>query len=409
MSSNTLNLAIRTDCALVDASAATERFVELAITAAKAPAREDRPPLNIALIIDRSGSMAGEKLSFVKQAACHVLDLLSEPDRVALVAYDDEVLLLAPSQRATLENRKAMRKSIEALRDGGSTDLAGGWLRGAAEVAEWLMDEGVNRALLLTDGLANHGLTDPEEIVKHARELNSRRVSTSTFGVGIDFNEHLLSRMAEHGGGHFYFIESPKQIPGVFRRELGELLATVARDAALDVYTQEGVEAELLGGLPAEKKGGRIRIPLGDLFAGQQRNVYFRLQVPAGVVGSRVELHSELTYLGEDGRETDRIKAVLLYAPSGEVASAPRIQEVVDRAAEVDLAHAEAEALIMERSGDYAGATTSLKARACAYAALAPQAAAPVSQRADDLASGLTELERKTRLARSHNTRHTRK
>ncbi|MFN8566275.1 MAG: VWA domain-containing protein [Kouleothrix sp.] len=113
------------------------------------------------------------------------------------------------------------------------TDISGGWLTGCREVAAYQAVEGIHRALLLTDGLANRGIIDIEELAQYARELRRRGVATSTFGVGLDFNEQLLEALAEQGG-HFYYIERPEQIPTVFRRELGELLTVVTRGVCVD-------------------------------------------------------------------------------------------------------------------------------------------------------------------------------
>ena len=231
----------------------SQRTIEWIAVAPDVARRDSRAPLNLALILDRSGSMQGDKLRYVQQAACHVLDMLDERDRIAVVAYDDQVTLLAPSQPISEHTRGELKRKINELRPGGWTDLSGGWLEGCREVADRLTAEGIHRALLLTDGLANRGITDIEELTHHARELRRRGVATSTFGVGLDFNEQLLEALAEQGGGHFYYIERPDQIPDVFRRELGELLTVVAREAFLSITIPSGVAVELLGDLPHER------------------------------------------------------------------------------------------------------------------------------------------------------------
>ena len=120
-----------------------------------------------------------------------------------------------------------------------STDLCGGWLAGCEQVARFIEGEGLGRCLLLTDGLANQGVTDRDEIVTHARELRRRGVVTSTFGVGADFDERLLQQMADAGAGHFYFIERAVQIPDLFASELGETLDVVASGVTLTIETPE--------------------------------------------------------------------------------------------------------------------------------------------------------------------------
>ena len=124
--------------------------------------------------------------------------------------------------------------------------------------------------MLLTDGLANRGVVEPDELVATAKRLRSEGVATSTFGVGADFDEDLLSRIATEGGGHFYFIEKAQQIPDFFASELGETLEVVARDAVFEVACDPGVEAVVLNGFPAEQVDGRLRVQLGNLIADQE-------------------------------------------------------------------------------------------------------------------------------------------
>ena len=226
-----MTIRTSTDRALIRAQASSARYLLVTVNAPEAPARAERLPVNIALVLDRSGSMDGErKFSLARQAVEQALRMLRPEDRFTLVTYDDRVDVLAPSTRATPE---AKRRALEALRGvdpRGSTDLCAGWLRGCEQVAEELEHEGVARALLLTDGLANHGVTDRDTLARHAGELRARGIATSTFGVGEDFDERLLRDMAHEGGGNFYFIETPAQIPDLLTSEIGEALEVVVRE-----------------------------------------------------------------------------------------------------------------------------------------------------------------------------------
>jgi Ca-activated chloride channel family protein len=393
----TATLSVECDRRLVAVEVSSQRTIEWIIQAPALEPRAGRAPLNIALVLDRSGSMHGDKLRYVQQAACHVLDALDERDRVAVVAYDDQVTLLAPPAQLSAERRREIAAQINALAPGGTTDLSGGWLEGCRAVAEGLGAAGVHRALLLTDGLANRGITDVEELARHARELRARGVATSTFGVGLDFNEHLLTLLAEQGGGHFYYIERPTQIPEVFRAELGELLAVVAREATLSIDLPRGVAVELLGDLPHERVGERLRLFLGDLAAGERRAVYTRVLTPPDAAGTSVVLRGELSYADLEGRGvTSAAELALSYVREAEALLAPVYRELLARASEVELATAAARALRLERAGQRQEAEAAMR---YALATNAPYAPAPTAAAYNNLAGrmqhGLSEADRK--------------
>jgi hypothetical protein len=170
----------------------------------------------------------------------------------------------------------------------GSTDLGGGWLRGCEQVALALSADGVNRCLLLTDGLANVGITDGNELTKHATELLARGVSTTTFGVGADFDEVLLSAMATAGGGNFYYISSAAQIADYVTSEVGEALEVVARDVTVELTTREDVAVESLTPYSVERRGARTVVRLGALVSEQVSQVVLRLKFPTGEASGEV-------------------------------------------------------------------------------------------------------------------------
>jgi Ca-activated chloride channel family protein len=406
------NLTLTADCdrQLVAVEVSSQRTVEWVVAAPEQPRRAERAPLNLALVIDRSGSMQGDKLRFVKQAASHVLDLLDERDRIAVVAYDDQINVIARSEPVTEQARRDLKERINALQPGGWTDLGGGWLEGCREVAAHLTAEGLHRALLLTDGLANRGITDIEELTHHARELRRRGVLTSTFGVGLDFNEHLLEGLATQGGGHFYYIERPDQIPEVFRRELGELLTVIAREVFLSVSIPRGVSLELLGDLPHERSGDRLRIFLGDVCAGERRTLYTRALTPPDAPGTSVVLRGELGFAGLDG-QTVVVTAELAfsYAREVEVLRLPAHGELLGRASAVEMAAAATRALKLERVGQRTQAQAVVQQALAANAPYmpAPQAAA-YTDLAEQMEQGLTEDQRKRTHFAAYKTRQSR-
>jgi Ca-activated chloride channel family protein len=284
----TTTLRARSDRRYIRSAHRSERFVLVELEAPPAPSQATREPVNLAFVLDRSGSMSGQKLALAKQAIETAVDRLLPSDRFAIVCYDDRIDIVVETTPAS---REAKSNAIERLRRidaRGSTDLGGGWLRGAEQVAASMTTTGVNRTLVLTDGLANVGIVDPAELARHARELRDRGVTTTTFGVGADFDEALLQSMADAGGGHFYFIEHAAQIQDHIATEVGELLQVVVRDAALEITAPESVAVAMLSPYPLDRRGSRLQVRLGDLVAEQRLEVVLRVKFGYGPIGEEV-------------------------------------------------------------------------------------------------------------------------
>jgi len=232
-----------------------------------------RRPANVALVLDRSGSMAGTPLQLAQQGASLAIEALREGDRFGVVVYDDRVDVVLPSTPATHAAKEEARRRLERVGASGSTDLHGGWLQGCEELARGMIEGAESRCLLLTDGLANQGVTDPGQIAHHAAELRERGVATSTFGLGDGFDEVLLQKMAEAGGGNAYWVREPAQIGPAMAAELGDSLDVVARGVEI-VVEGRGVEEVLVPGIGRLERGpdGRFRRRLGSLTAGQVRS-----------------------------------------------------------------------------------------------------------------------------------------
>jgi Ca-activated chloride channel family protein len=334
----------------------SHRFVLVELTAPPATHSRRRPPVNLAFVIDRSGSMSGHKLELAKQAVVDGIGRLDDQDRFTVVAYDDEVRVVVES---TTANGAARRDAIDAIRgidSGGSTNLSGGWLAGCEQVAARLQAEAVNRALLLTDGLANVGITDYNELVHHARELRARGISTTTFGVGRDFDETLLQAMADAGGGHFYFIADAAQIRDHIASEVGETLEVVAREVALDVTVAEGIRIEAISPQQVMPGVQRSRVLVGDLVADQAVEVVLRLTFPYGEVGRETRV-----IVGLDGQDE---RLTWTYADDRTNDAQVRDREVDRAVARQFAARARQEAVQRNRAGDYIHARSALDATA---------------------------------------------
>jgi hypothetical protein len=356
-------LTVATDRRLVRSRWHSRRFIVARVEAPVAHTDGVRAPVNLAFVLDRSGSMGGQKLAVAARAVEAGIDRLQPTDRFSVVWFDDTVDVLVPG---TLATRDARREAIERLRHvqaGGSTNLSGGWLAGCEQVATALVASGVNRVLLLTDGQANQGMTDPAELAHHAAELRLRGVSTTTFGVGDDFEETLLQGMAQAGGGHFRDIADAAAIADHLSSEIGESLEVVARDVELRLTLPDGVRVEGLGAFPAIAADGGTIIALGDLVSGQSVEVPLRLSFPVGKPG---ETHAAVLALSDRDGALGGAFGRLAWEHADDAAndSQPRDRTVDRVIAAVFAARARQEAVRRNREGDYRGARAILEATA---------------------------------------------
>lgn len=371
-----MKLVAHLDRGLAQAGRPTERYLRVRIEASDRTQPGNRLPLNLALVIDRSGSMEGSKLEKAKEAAIFCLRNLTGADRAAVVAYDDEVRMVAHSRTLTPETKNSLIGEIRTIHSGGSTNLSGGWLTGAQEVANYQQGSNyLGRVVLLSDGLANVGITDTGELAHHAAELRQRGVSTTTMGIGADFNEEALEQIALKGGGHFYFIEHAKQIPDFLHRELGEVLSTSARRVTLELTLPVGVEARLLNSFETDRAANGTRVRLDDMIAGEVRTLVFKLTVRSGSVGEKLPLPLLLTYFDVESGETRTAhssEAMLRYATDDECAAETPNQSVLEEAALLQGAWAREEALKYDAEGDYAASAATLARAAGQMRATAP-------------------------------------
>jgi Ca-activated chloride channel family protein len=373
-------LSARTDRRFIRSAHRSERFVLVGIEAPPAPSAAARDAVNLAFVLDRSGSMSGQKLDLAKRAVETAIDRLLPTDRFSVVCYDDRIDVVVEGVPASREAKANAIERLRAIDARGSTDLAGGWLRGAEQVALGqlnLVAGGVNRVLLLTDGLANVGVTDPAELARHAAELRARWVTTTTFGVGGDFDEALLQSLADAGGGHFYFIENAAQILDHVATEVGELLAIVARDVVLEITAPEAVSLGTLSPYPMDRHGSRATLRLGDLVAEQRLEVVLRLKFPYGTVGEEIGV---LLAVGDREGVLNLAGAAPIgvgweFADDRTNDSQARDRSVDVAVARLFAARARQEAVALNRAGEYqaaAGVLKSVARKVAAYAGSDP-------------------------------------
>lgn len=254
-----------------------EVLVRIQAPDAPAGSGAQRPPQALALVIDRSGSMAGRPLEEAKRCAEYVLGKLRPTDAVALVKFDNRVQRLWPA--APLGDGTPQRAAIAGVHAGGNTNLHGGWKEGADALAD-VAGQGLKRVILLSDGQANEGVTDSAEIAAQCAAWASKGITTSTYGLGNSFNEELMVAMARAGAGNHYYGDTADDLMEPFQQEL-ELLGNLClRDLQLAATVPDGFSVEIVNQLPKTDDGWR----LPDLAWGAEAWAVLRVTVPAAAV-----------------------------------------------------------------------------------------------------------------------------
>ena len=255
--------------------------------------------VNLALALDRSGSMGHQgRMLQAKMAAHGLIDQLHATDSVSVVTFASKAEVLATAVPG--DNQSLLHDLIESVRVGGQTDLHSGWLAGAHQVAANFRQNGLNRVVLLSDGQANRGVTNPEQIVAHVGTLGRTGVGTTTVGVGVDFNEELLEAMAEAGDGNYHYAPQAEDLPGLFAAELTEHRLVLGTRAVFRVlHRARGVRVmSPLNALSEERNCG---YRLGNLVAGKTLRVVFDAIFPSDVSGDCSLLTLELEWRDSQG------------------------------------------------------------------------------------------------------------
>ena len=253
-------------------------YLRIGLTGFKLPTFTDRAPVNIAIVIDKSGSMSGDKIIKAKQAAIMAIDRLNCNDIVSIVTYDSTVNVLVPATKVA--DKEMIFQRIRNITAGGNTALYDGVRKGARELRKFICDNRVNRLVLLSDGLANVGPHTPMELGQLGASLVKRGISVTTIGLGLHYNEDLMTQLAYKSDGSHYFAENANELSGVFDSEFGRALSVVAQDIKVKIKCAEGIRPIRLLGRQGRIDGQNVEVFINQLYSKHEKFIMLEVEVP---------------------------------------------------------------------------------------------------------------------------------
>jgi len=256
--------------------------LNLTLQAAELPATNDRETRNVDMVIvlDRSGSMKGRKIEDARRAVLELLSSLSAEDRFALITYSDGVHIASGLSNVTDANRVGIASAVNAIRAGGGTNLGAGLQAGIDILISASRHTNAAKVILISDGLANKGLTDVKALSDIAAVAVEKEFAVSTVGVGVEFNEHLMTAIADRGTGSYYYLENPAAFAEVFQKEFYNTQTAALTGVKIQIPMSSGITLADAAGYPIINHNDHLIFYPGNLRSGQTRNLFLTLKVP---------------------------------------------------------------------------------------------------------------------------------
>ena len=240
--------------------------------------KQQRMPVNIALVIDKSGSMGGKKIEQAKQAAITAINKLNCNDIVSVITYDSKINVIMAATK--LSDKQDVIAKIRAIQAGGNTALHGGVSKGGKELKKFLDKEHVNRLILLSDGLANVGPSSPADLEALGLTLAKDGISVTTIGLGLGYNEDLMTKLAFKSDGNHYFVENADNLTEVFDKELGSTMSVVAQEIQVELICAHGIRPVRILGREGQIKGQKISVSINQLYSKNEKHFILEVEVP---------------------------------------------------------------------------------------------------------------------------------
>jgi len=358
----TIDLQVNLGTPVMEAGKNQKTFLKIGLKGFDLLEESDRAPVNMAIVLDRSGSMAGDKIARAREAAIMAIGLLRPMDIVSVITYDSVVNVVVPATRVS--DKQSIYRKIRAIRDGGNTALFAGVSKGASEVRKFFDKTRVNRVILLSDGLANVGPSTPSELGQLGASLGKEGISVTTIGLGLGFNEDLMTQLAGMSDGHHAFVQNSSDLNRIFAAEFNTALTVVANQFNIIIRCADSIRPIRVLGRQAQIIGQEVHINLNQLSSNQEKYVMLEVEVPPGVAGKKMDLASvDVSYLDLKTRKRDSLQESVSVNFSKEREKVKRSvnQPVMDSAAEQVVNEVSKEAVELRDEGKLEAAKDHLK------------------------------------------------
>ncbi len=381
-----------------------DTYVGVWVQAPQQAPRQARAPMAVSLVIDTSGSMAGDKIESARMAAASLLESLVPGDIVSIYGFSHQVVELAPPTTVTVGGRAALMQRLSMLYAAGGTNLYGGVQVAAQRMAQAPSTHPVRRIFLISDGHANVGPSDTTSLSNLAASATESLTQITAIGVGLSYDQATLSSMVVRSSGRLYHLQQPQQMATILRQEMSLLAQSVALNGVLEVIPAPGVTILESATTGAEVVGGRLRLPLGSVYAGQEREVLFRAHVDTATLGERPLAQLRLAYRDpESDAARTQSRQVTYRVTRGEAGlEASRVPRVEAMIAQHQATTAQRRAAELLRQGQSQQAAIQLdEARRTLARAASAAPAAPSSARLSERARELDVAATRARAART--------
>ncbi|WP_299200491.1 VWA domain-containing protein [uncultured Amphritea sp.] len=354
---NQVNLNINLATPVMEAGQSHRAFIKVSLEGFKQQDKQARIPANVAIVLDKSGSMGGDKIQYAREAAIMAIKRLDERDTVSVVSYDSQVQVVVPATE--VHNQQAIYAAIRNIQADGNTALFAGVSKGANELRTFLSRNRVNRVILLSDGLANVGPQSASELGELGASLAKEGISVTTIGLGLGYNEDLMTRLAGYSDGNHAFVENAEDLASVFQYEFGDVLSVVAQGVNIEIRCRNGVKPIRLLGRESEIIGDRVTTRLNQLYSEQEKFVILEVEVPQQQAETELELVAVQVHydnLFTQSEEQLSGQSIARFSGSKQEVKAARDDKTLEAAVEQVANEYSRDAIKARDSGDLEGA-----------------------------------------------------